>query len=131
MVNSGWIGILAQWSRDKDIQLASPAARALANLDLDDNKGEMYSQSIFPLHPLLRNRTQRKMDVIFIHGLLGGLFFTWRQRYLHLIPTEIVGLSAIYFIQIIPSSAFLSRQENYFYLILIVFRFFFLLFFNL
>lgn len=87
---SGWIGILAQWSRDKDIQLASPAARALANLDLDDNKGEMYSQSIFPLHPLLRNRTQRKMDVIFIHGLLGGLFFTWRQRYLHLIPTEIV-----------------------------------------
>ncbi|XP_051172225.1 protein SERAC1 isoform X2 [Leptopilina boulardi] len=39
---SGWIGILAAWSRDEDIRLSAPAARALANLDLDDNKGGVF-----------------------------------------------------------------------------------------
>lgn len=85
---------MAAWSRDEDIRLSAPAARALANLDLDDNKGEIYSQRIYPLHPLHRNRTQRKMDVIFIHGLLGGVFVTWRQRDSQFLSAEIVGLSS-------------------------------------
>ncbi|XP_033221806.1 protein SERAC1 isoform X2 [Belonocnema kinseyi] len=85
---SGWIGILVQWSRDKDFRLAAPAARALANLDVDDNKGEIYPPRIYPLYPLHRIQAERKMDIIFIHGLLGGVFVTWRQRDLSSLPPE-------------------------------------------
>ncbi|XP_008212677.1 protein SERAC1 [Nasonia vitripennis] len=77
---SGWIGILASWSRHKDIRLAAPASRALANLDFDDNEDEKYSQRIYPLYPLHRVDFKKKLDVVFIHGLLGGIFVTWRQR---------------------------------------------------
>ncbi|XP_058803275.1 protein SERAC1 [Phymastichus coffea] len=75
---SGWIGILAAWSRHPDIKLAAPASRALANLDNDDD--EKYPQRIYPLYPLHRVHFPKKLDVIFIHGLLGGVFVTWRQR---------------------------------------------------
>ncbi|XP_014212243.1 protein SERAC1-like [Copidosoma floridanum] len=77
---SGWIGILAAWSRHEDIKLAAPASRALANLDLDDVENEKYHQRIYPLYPLHRTSFKKKLDVIFVHGLLGSVFVTWRQR---------------------------------------------------
>ena len=76
----GWIGILASWSRHEDIRLAAPASRALANLDFDDEDNEKYSQRLYPLYPLHRVSFKKKLDIIFIHGLLGGVFVTWRQR---------------------------------------------------
>ncbi|KAJ8680523.1 hypothetical protein QAD02_016310 [Eretmocerus hayati] len=77
---SGWIGILAAWSRHQDIRLASPASRALINLDPDDSDDERYFQRIYPLYPLHRVNFKKKLDLVFIHGLLGGVFVTWRQR---------------------------------------------------
>ncbi|XP_008546833.1 protein SERAC1 [Microplitis demolitor] len=77
---SGWIGVLAAWSRHKDIRLAGPAARALFNLDEDANNGEKFPRRIYLLHPMNRTRTKPKADVVFIHGLLGGIFISWRQR---------------------------------------------------
>lgn len=71
---------MAAWSRHHDLKLAAPASRALANLDSDDNSNEKYSQRIYPLYPLHRVSFKTKMDVVFIHGLLGGVFVTWRQR---------------------------------------------------
>ncbi|XP_074094508.1 protein SERAC1 isoform X3 [Cotesia typhae] len=77
---SGWIGVLAAWSRHKDIRLAGPAARALFNMDVDANNGEKFPRRIYLLHPMNRTRSKAKVDVIFIHGLLGGIFISWRQR---------------------------------------------------
>ncbi|XP_076248337.1 protein SERAC1 [Calliopsis andreniformis] len=77
---SGWIGILVEWSHSSDIRLSVPAGRALANLDMDENEYVKYPRRIYLLHPLHKNRTNPKLDVVFLHGLLGGVFVTWRQR---------------------------------------------------
>ncbi|KAJ8969533.1 hypothetical protein NQ314_001716 [Rhamnusium bicolor] len=75
---SGWIGVLSEWVNHKDIRISVPAARALANLDVDNDL--TYSRRLYPLHPLLRTSRDQEVDVIFVHGLLGGVFYTWRQR---------------------------------------------------
>lgn len=77
---AGWIGILAEWSRNEDVRLSAPSARALANLDTDTNDNNIYSRRIYLLHPMYRDKCQKKIDICFIHGLLGGVFVTWRQR---------------------------------------------------
>lgn len=50
------------------------------NLDADRNEKAKYPQSVYLLHPLHRVHAATKMDVVFLHGLLGGVFVTWRQR---------------------------------------------------
>ena len=77
---AGWIGTLVEWSRNPDIRLSAPASRALANLDMDENERVKYPRRIYLLHPLHKTRTNAKLDVVFLHGLLGGVFVTWRQR---------------------------------------------------
>ncbi|XP_014602802.1 PREDICTED: protein SERAC1-like [Polistes canadensis] len=77
---SGWFGILVAWSKNKDIRLSVPAGCALANLDIDKNKHIKYPRHVYLLHPLHRTDTPSKLDVVFLHGLLGGVFITWRQR---------------------------------------------------
>ncbi|XP_011861232.1 PREDICTED: protein SERAC1-like [Vollenhovia emeryi] len=77
---SGWIGILSRWSHSDDIRLSSQAISALVNLDTERNERAKYSQSVYLLHPLHRVHPATKMDVVFLHGLLGGVFVTWRQR---------------------------------------------------
>ncbi|KAK9745937.1 hypothetical protein QE152_g6568 [Popillia japonica] len=77
---SGWIGILSQWARVPDMRLSVVAGRALANLDKDDQYKAKYEKGIYSLHPVLRTDQQTKVDVVIVHGLLGGVFYTWRQR---------------------------------------------------
>ncbi|XP_025993627.2 protein SERAC1 isoform X3 [Solenopsis invicta] len=77
---SGWIGILSRWSNSDDIRLSAQAISALVNLDIDGNEKAKFPQSIYLLHPLHRVHAATKMDVVFLHGLLGGVFVTWRQR---------------------------------------------------
>ncbi|XP_060524697.1 protein SERAC1 isoform X2 [Cylas formicarius] len=78
MYTSGWIGILAKWTHHEDIRISVPAAKALANLDRDNEA--QYSSSLYLLHPLHKSNYTENADVVFIHGLLGGVFYTWRQR---------------------------------------------------
>ncbi|CAL7936144.1 unnamed protein product [Xylocopa violacea] len=77
---AGWIGTLVEWSQSSDIRLSVPASRALANLDMDENESVKYPRRIYLLHPLHKTRAKIKLDVVFLHGLLGGVFITWRQR---------------------------------------------------
>lgn len=77
---SGWIGVLAGFARHEDVRVAAPAARALANLDVDFHGDEKFHKRIYLLHPMNRASTKATLDVIFIHGLLGGIFVSWRQR---------------------------------------------------
>lgn len=55
-----------------------PAAKALANLDFDND--QEYSRCLYLLSPITRSPKDSDVDVIFVHGLLGGVFYTWRQR---------------------------------------------------
>ncbi|KAL1509484.1 hypothetical protein ABEB36_004209 [Hypothenemus hampei] len=75
---SGWIGVLSIWAGHEDIRISIPAARALANLDVDNDAH--YPNNLYILHPINRTKKSQDIDVIFVHGLLGGVFFTWRQR---------------------------------------------------
>jgi hypothetical protein len=47
---------------------------------MDDTPEIKFSSRLHLLHPTLRHVDLPKLDVVFIHGLLGGVFFTWRQR---------------------------------------------------
>ncbi|XP_067845261.1 protein SERAC1 isoform X4 [Heptranchias perlo] len=79
IAQSGWIGILAEAMKSPYVIQASHAARALANLDRDTVE-EKYEDGVYILHPQYRTSQPIKADVLFIHGLLGAAFKTWRQK---------------------------------------------------
>jgi hypothetical protein len=63
-----------------NIQLSMSATRTLANLDVDGTPEIKFSSHLHLLYPTVRRFDLPKLDVVFIHGLLGGVFVTWRQR---------------------------------------------------
>ncbi|XP_048841597.1 protein SERAC1 isoform X2 [Brienomyrus brachyistius] len=79
IVQSGWLSVLAEMLKSPHVMQASHAARALANLDRD-TMPEKYEDGIYVLHPQCRTSQPMKADVLFIHGLLGAAFKTWRQK---------------------------------------------------
>ncbi|XP_022097729.1 protein SERAC1-like [Acanthaster planci] len=79
IVQAGWVTVLASWMKSNYIPLAAHAARALINLDRD-GATEKLDDGIFLLHPQTRTRQVLEADVVFVHGLLGGAFKTWRQQ---------------------------------------------------
>ncbi|XP_042565876.1 protein SERAC1 isoform X2 [Clupea harengus] len=79
IVQSGWLTVLAEMAQSPHIMQASHAARALANLDRDAVE-EKYQDGVYVLHPQGRTSQPVKADVLFVHGLLGAAFKTWRQK---------------------------------------------------
>ncbi|XP_061100132.1 protein SERAC1 [Conger conger] len=79
IVQSGWVSVLAEMMQSPHIMQASHAARALANLDRDAVQ-EKYQDGVYILHPQCRTSQPIKADVLFVHGLLGAAFKTWRQQ---------------------------------------------------
>ncbi|XP_026844146.1 protein SERAC1 [Drosophila persimilis] len=77
---SGWVGTLAEWQQCADLRLQVVSAKTMANLDHDDPNQCTYPPNVYPLHPRVRTRRKPKADIVFVHGLLGGVFITWRQR---------------------------------------------------
>ncbi|XP_017033858.1 protein SERAC1 isoform X1 [Drosophila kikkawai] len=77
---TGWIGVLADWQQCPDLRLQVISAKTMANLDHDDPNQCTYPPNVYPLHPRVRTRRKPKADIVFVHGLLGGVFITWRQR---------------------------------------------------
>lgn len=78
--SSGWVGALAEWQQCPDLRLQVISAKTMANLDHDDPNQCTYPPNVYPLHPRVRTRRKPKADIVFVHGLLGGVFITWRQR---------------------------------------------------
>uniref|UniRef100_A0A3Q2NMQ4 Protein SERAC1 n=1 Tax=Fundulus heteroclitus TaxID=8078 RepID=A0A3Q2NMQ4_FUNHE len=79
IVQSGWVSVLAETLQSSSGIQASHAARALANLDRETVK-EKYQDGIYILHPQTRGNQPIKADVLFVHGILGAAFKTWRQK---------------------------------------------------
>jgi len=96
LFRSGFVSILSQWRQDPNLLVTLPASRALANLDQDfagsaasGGNGPRYGPGVYPmLSQLHKNRLNNNnktgshatgVDVVFLHGLLGGVFYTWRQ----------------------------------------------------
>lgn len=79
IVQSGWVSVLAEMMQSPHAMQASHAARALANLDRETVM-EKYPDGLYVLHPQTRGNQPIKADVLFIHGILGAAFKTWRQK---------------------------------------------------
>ncbi|XP_068609767.1 protein SERAC1 [Brachionichthys hirsutus] len=79
IAQSGWVSVLAEMMQSPHIMQVSHAARALANLDREALE-EKYQDGIYILHPQTRGNQPIKADVLFIHGILGAAFKTWRQK---------------------------------------------------
>ncbi|XP_068926422.1 protein SERAC1 isoform X3 [Petaurus breviceps papuanus] len=79
IVHSGWVSILAEAAKSPHVIQASHAARTLANLDRETVQ-EKYQDGVYVLHPQYRTSQPIKADVLFIHGLMGAAFKTWRQQ---------------------------------------------------
>ncbi|GAB0098153.1 GPI inositol-deacylase [Sergentomyia squamirostris] len=77
---TGWITVLAKWTRDEDMRMCVTSAKSLRNLDTDDASLCLYKSKIYPLYPLWRRKKRPEVDVVFVHGILGGVFVTWRQK---------------------------------------------------
>ncbi|CAG9823525.1 unnamed protein product [Phaedon cochleariae] len=106
---SGWIGILSEWVKDENVRISIPAARALANLDMDENV--YYSQRLYLLHPVMRTAKKQDVDVVFVHGLLGGVFYTWRQRNKQKTAVGIIGKNEKRE-SVVPSSCLPAHDTN-------------------
>ncbi|KAK0131300.1 Protein SERAC1 [Merluccius polli] len=79
ILQSGWVSVLSEMMQSPHVMQASHAARALANLDRETVK-EKYQDGVYVLHPQTRSDQPIKADVLFVHGLLGAAFKTWRQK---------------------------------------------------
>ncbi|NXJ51164.1 SRAC1 protein, partial [Spizaetus tyrannus] len=79
IVRAGWVSVLAEVMKSPHVIQSSHASRALANLDRDTVK-EKYPDGVYVLHPQYRSSQPIRADILFVHGLLGAAFKTWRQQ---------------------------------------------------
>lgn len=94
--STGWIRVLADLQQCPDLRLQVIAAKTMANLDHDDPNYTIYAPNVYPLHPRMRTLSKPKADIIFVHGLLGGVFITWRQKDRKPIELGLYGKNAFY-----------------------------------
>lgn len=80
VLKSGWVAIFGQWLRSSDLVLSLLATKALANLDAVATGNCFYGDGVYLYHPQFTDSEPIQADVVFIHGLLGGPFKTWRQQ---------------------------------------------------
>lgn len=77
---SGWLSLLSNWQHDEDLRIQVLASTALNNLDKYDTSGFVYQPKLYPLYPRGRINEKPALDLIFVHGILGGIWITWRVQ---------------------------------------------------
>ncbi|UXI20090.1 pre-rRNA processing protein FTSJ3 [Sarcoptes scabiei] len=77
LFHAGWIRVLAEWIHCDDWHLKLEAAKTLFNLDVEKS---FLNPSVYILSPIFKsNRNKFNCDIVFVHGLKGGVLKTWRQ----------------------------------------------------
>lgn len=77
---NGWIQSLVEFVRSDHLEVSLPAAKALANLDEDSNKTYgHYENHLYLLSPIYDEPGEADFDIVFLHGLVGSIFKSWRQ----------------------------------------------------
>lgn len=76
---SGWLWYLVKMSKSELLPMRMQASKALANLDRKYVE-EKYLDGVYLIHPRHRTENDPAVDIVLIHGLLGGAFHTWRQQ---------------------------------------------------
>ena len=100
VIERGFLPVLMRWKSDCAINLDSGsqkkltnrsvlkivADRVLTNLDAHNDTSnhamnglKWLSDGIYVFHPNCRSRDEAAVDVVFIHGIQGSPFYTWRQ----------------------------------------------------
>uniref|UniRef100_A0A182JMG4 GPI inositol-deacylase n=1 Tax=Anopheles atroparvus TaxID=41427 RepID=A0A182JMG4_ANOAO len=112
---SGWLSVLARWKRDVDMRMQVTADLTLENLDQDDPNGFRYAPKVYPLHPRGRQHAKPAVDVVFIHGLLGGVFVTWRQKDLKPQAASLLGKKhkAVHLVSTTSTSSAISPSATF------------------
>lgn len=77
---SGWIYLLSNWQHDDDLRVQVLASTALNNLDKYETSGFVYQPKLYPLYPRGKVNEKPALDIIFVHGILGGIWITWRVQ---------------------------------------------------
>lgn len=77
---SGWVYLLSKWQHDDDLRIQVLASTALNNLDRFETSGFVYQPKLYPLYPRRKVNEKPALDLIFVHGILGGIWVTWRVQ---------------------------------------------------
>lgn len=77
---SGWIYLLSNWQSDDDLRIQVFASTSLNNLDKHDTSGFIYQPKLYPLYPRGKINEKPALDLVFVHGILGGIWVTWRVQ---------------------------------------------------
>jgi hypothetical protein len=80
LFTSGWIWVMANWQEDEDLRIQVFASTFLNNLDKYDKLKFIYKPKLYPLYPRGKNNEKNDLDLVFVHGLLGGIWITWRVQ---------------------------------------------------
>lgn len=80
LFKSGWIYLMSTWQNDDDLRIQVFSSTFLNNLDKYDIKKLIYRPKLYPLYPRGKTIKNPDLDLVFVHGLLGGIWITWRVQ---------------------------------------------------
>ena len=80
IIESDILSLLMKWKRSPFVSLQITSSRILNNLDMYTNNVLHLRDGIYVLHPENRCEKPADIDIVFIHGIKGSPFYTWRQN---------------------------------------------------